>query len=259
MTLTWQEKFKDNQINLQDIKLNKSWRIFLKKEFKKDYFKLIETLFQKCMDQNKCNMLPYPDDIYKAFNCVSVKKTKVVIIGQDPYHGVEVHNNKVIPQAMGLAFSVSDNIKIPSSLNNIYKNMIKFKHLGKTPKSGNLEYLAKQGILLLNTSLTVHKGTPGSHRDIWYEFTDKVITHLSKTKDNLIFVLWGSHALGKKVLIDETKHKVIISSHPSGLSCNKKLKSYPPFMDFNHFFIINKFLKKHKIKRIVYDKDKLAQ
>ena len=129
----------------------------------------------------------------------------------------ELFDNKIIPNAMGLSFSVQYDNPIPSSLKNIYANLNKFGHFydNKIPNHGNLRSWATQGCLMLNTSLTVKQGKPNSQSFYWTNITDNIIEHLSNNKQNLVFVLWGAHALAKKKLIDETKHKIFVSSHPS--------------------------------------------
>ena len=197
--------------------------------------------------------LPEYHRIFYAFDKIKNNNNiypKVVIIGQDCYHGF-LRNMK--PQACGLAFSVEGNGKeIPSSLLNIFKNMIKFNHINSIP-DGNLDYLAEQGVLLLNTSLTVQKHKPNSHSNIWKGFTDDIISYISDNSTSTIFVLWGNHSLMKQKLIDNKKHKLIISSHPSGLSCNKRLKDYPSFVENDHFGKINSYLKESD--KIIFDKD----
>jgi uracil-DNA glycosylase len=130
--------------------------------------------------------------------------------------------------------------------------MIKYKHIEKSPKSGNLEFYAYQGCLFLNTSLTVTHKTPDSHTKIWEEFTNSIIGKLSSEKSNLVFVLWGAQALNKEIMIDSKKHKIIVSSHPSGYSSAKNLRKYPAFDDNDHFGQINEYLEKHKKQKIIW-------
>jgi uracil-DNA glycosylase len=230
--LTWQEYFPE-YINMSEIKNHESY------DFLEDYdFTDINKALNKSYDKN---ILPYPELVYNAFYKTKFDDIKVVILGQEPYFNIK--NN--IPEAMGLSFSVLENIKIPSSLKNIYKNLIDFKHLDKMPNSGNLEKWANQGCLLLNTALTVEESKKNSHSKVWQNYTDLVIKNLSDKKENLIFVLWGQNALNKLDLIDSKNHKIIISSHPSGLSYNKKLGEYNSFKETNHFGKINKYLIKY--------------
>jgi len=185
------------------------------------------------------NIFPYPELVMNCFNYTLPENLKVVILGQDPY----IKRIDQIPQAMGLSFSIPTGMKpFPPSLINIYENLNKFKHLMFKPSNGNLQFWANQGCLLLNTSLTVEENKPGSHTGIWKVFTNQIIESLSNKFDNLIFVLWGTHAYEKINLIDLDKHKVIISSHPSPLSVNGPMMSYPAFKELDHFGKINKML-----------------
>lgn len=252
---TWGEKYPNNKVSLKSkTKVDDTWNELFNKEMKKEYFKELEEYLSKRLEKSdgKANIYPYPDLVFNAFNLTPLNKVKVVIIGQDPYHNCELHNDTRIPQAMGLSFSVPIGIKVPSSLQNIFNNQVKFKHILEKPKDGNLESWAKQGVLMLNTSLTVRHGYPNSHARFWVPFTDQVIKYISTNLDNIIFVLWGAPALNKLKLIDANKHKVIVSSHPSGLSANKGLRQYDSFNEKNHFKEINKYLKKYNKDEIVF-------
>ena len=242
----WNKKYPNYEVDLSKLYIHSSWRKILKNEFEKEYFKKINELLSYCLKKTngEVKIFPYPDNVFSSFNNTPFDKIKVVILGQDPYHNYFNENNKIVPQADGLAFSIPIGMKIPSSLNNIFKNLLKFKHIKKKPKHGNLSLLAMQGVLLLNTSLTVQCNHPNSHSKKWETFTDNIIKYISSKKENIIFVLWGSNALKKKILINENKHKIIISSHPSGLSCNKKLKNYGEFINTDHFKFINSNLNK---------------
>jgi uracil-DNA glycosylase len=144
---------------------------------------------------------------------------------------------------MGLSFSVDDGIKIPPSLINIYNNLLNFKHIDSIPKTGNLKKWAEQGCLLLNASLTVTDGKPNSHAKYWKKFTDDIIKYISDNCTGVVFFLWGGSSLEKISLIDQTKHKISISSHPSPLSIKTPLKSYESFYNTDHFGIANEYLK----------------
>lgn len=244
--LSWKDKFEDNKVNLKNIKYHHSWNDMFKKLFEdKRFSNRIERELSEEMQENENLFIhPKPDFIFNAFILTKFKKTKVVILGQDPYFDHVEYKNKIIPQAMGLSFSVPIKIDIPSSLKNIYKNLKKFNNIQEIPEHGNLESWAEQGVLLLNTSLTVKDGTSNKncHQFLWSWFTNEIIKYISDNKENIVFVLWGSNALEKKELIDESKHKIIISSHPSGLSANKTMKEYPAFNKVDHFGEINKYL-----------------
>lgn len=178
---------------------------------------------------------------------------KVVFIGQDPYFNHEEYQGKYVPQAMGLSFSVPDGIAIPSSLNNIYSNMIKYGHIKKAPITGNLWFWAAQGCLMLNSALTVEDNTKESHLKMWEWFTDYIIQYISQYMDNIVFVLWGGYAYKKINMIDLDKHSTIISSHPSGLSAHKPFQNYPAFMNEDHFGKINTYLKKSGKQKIIWE------
>ena len=180
------------------------------------------------------NKIIYPSKslIFNAFNLCDFEEVKVIILGQDPYHGPD--------QAHGLSFSVRKNIPFPPSLKNIIKELendigVKFQQ-----NDGNLSKWAKQGVFLLNTTLTVEKSKPLSHSKIgWELFTDKVIELLSEKKQNLVFILWGKHAQAKNQLIDNSKHLVISSTHPSPLSAHRGFFGSKPFSQTNKFLLSN--------------------
>jgi uracil-DNA glycosylase len=212
----------------------KSWQEVLGSEFKKDYFKDLEKTLIKTYETDI--VYPAKENIFRALNLTPFDKVKVVILGQDPYHGVG--------QAHGLSFSVNKGVKIPPSLVNIYKEL----HSDLTitsPNHGFLESWAKEGVLLLNNQLTVLEGKPMSHKDIgWDEFTNKIIELLNNHRSNLVFILWGSPAHKKAMSVDEKKHFVIKSVHPSPLS------SYRGFFGSKPFSKANDYLKKQKIAPI---------
>lgn len=193
------------------VQINEAWKKLLNEEFKKDYFgQLIEFVKQE-YDQHTC--YPPGSKVFSAFDHCSIQDVKVVIIGQDPYHGPG--------QANGLCFSVTDGISHPPSLINI------FKEIGENfeqsiPKSGNLERWADQGVFLLNATLTVRAHQAGSHQGKgWEQFTDEVIRIISKECEQVVFMLWGGFAKKKIKLIDQQKHCVLTSGHPSPLSANR--------------------------------------
>lgn len=216
-------------IGAMDVKIEPTWKKVLRDEFEKDYFQKL-TEFVKEEYKTK-TVYPAPSRIFAAFNETPFDKVKVVILGQDPYHGPN--------QANGLSFSVSEGIHSPPSLLNIYKEIQ--TDLGKSiPKSGNLERWAKQGVLLLNATLTVEGGKPGSHQHKgWEEFTDAVIKILNEKKEHLVFILWGSYAQKKGAMIDTTKHLVISSPHPSPFSADRGFFGSRPFSQANAYLIMN--------------------
>jgi uracil-DNA glycosylase len=218
-----------------DVKIEASWKEVLKDEFKKPYFKQIAEHLKTEKSQGKTIYPPGPQ-IFHAFEATPFDELKVVILGQDPYHGPR--------QAHGLSFSVQKGVPPPPSLINIFKEL--HEDVGAPiPNHGHLEKWAKQGVLLLNASLTVRAGEPMSHSKLgWDKFTNTVIEKVSDLKENIVFVLWGRFAQEKKVLIDEKKHYVIKSAHPSPLSDKNG------FFDSRPFSKINDYLVKHGIDPI---------
>ena len=216
--------------------LDSSWTELINQELKKEYFKKL--LFFLKNEYSSQKIHPRKSLIFNAFKLCTLNNLRVIIIGQDPYHG----NN----QAHGLSFSVSKDIKIPPSLLNIFKEIK--NDIGKeVPKSGNLEYLAKQGVLLLNSVLTVRHGKPGSHRNKgWELFSVSVIKYISLNSKNCVFILWGLYAQKKEKLIDKRKHLVLCSSHPSPFS------AYSGFFNNNHFSKCNNYLKLHNKQKIIW-------
>jgi len=214
--------------------LEPSWKTALAEESSKPYF---TTLVQAVSRAYKTGLVYPPAElIFNAFNLCPFTTVRVVILGQDPYHGEG--------QAQGLSFSVPEEIKNPPSLRNIFKELE--SDLGLTPKnSGNLEAWAKQGVLLLNATLTVLPGQPGSHQGLgWETFTDSVIAKVSNEKEHVVFILWGKFAEAKKSLIDETKHLIIISPHPSPFS------AHTGFFGSRPFSRTNEYLRKHNLDPI---------
>ena len=211
----------------QTIQLHTTWLNHLQDEFQKDY---MINLKQKLLNLKKKKIVFYPkgDLIFNAFNLTPIDKVKVVILGQDPYHGPN--------QAHGLCFSVRPPIKPPPSLINIFKELE--DDIGKkiNYQNGNLEDWAKQGVFLLNTTLTVEKSKPLSHQNFgWAIFTDKVISIINKNLENIVFILWGSFAQSKKDLIDSNKHLILTAPHPSPLSAHRGFFGSKPFSKTNDF------------------------
>lgn len=194
-----------------NVAIHESWKNYLQTEFDKPYFKDLTQFVDNQYKTETC--FPPENLIFNAFNTCTLKALKVVIIGQDPYHNYN--------QANGLSFSVNNGVKHPPSLVNIFKEIE--TDLGKPyPSSGNLEPWAKQGVFLLNATLTVRAHEAGSHQNKgWETFTDAVIKTISKQKENVVFLLWGGFAKKKAKLIDGTKHHILTSGHPSPLSANR--------------------------------------
>src|SRR5579871_963203 len=218
-----------------DVKIDPSWKEALKQEFSKPYFLQIVTFLKTEKLAGKTIYPPGPL-IFNAFNTTPFEKVKVVILGQDPYHGPG--------QAHGLSFSIPNGIAQPPSLINIFKELN--SDIGMpVPSNGNLIHWAEQGVLLLNASLTVRANEPMSHAKIgWAEFTDSVISKISEHRKNVVFLLWGKFAQEKQILIDETKHLILKAAHPSPFSADKG------FFGCRHFSKANNYLTKNGIDPI---------
>ncbi len=209
-----------------DVKIEQSWKEILNEEFDKPYFKELSAFVKN--EYQTQQIFPPRKEIFNAFNLCPFNNVKVVIIGQDPYHGPD--------QAHGLCFSVKGGIKFPPSLRNIFKE-INGDIAAPIPQSGDLTSWAKQGVLLLNATLTVRAHMAGSHQKKgWETFTDAVIKVLSEKKENVVFLLWGAHAQRKGEVIDATKHLVLQSVHPSPLSASRG------FFGNHHFSKTNEYL-----------------
>lgn len=272
----WNKFFNKEKITIADFDIHESWKPIFNK-----YEKEINDTLNKVY-HTKENIYPMPDKIFNAFNKTPLDNVKVILLGQDPYHNViaSYKNNKdkknkkaekneedekdndswnnifdKIPQAMGLSFSVNDGVKIPSSLTNIYKNMLVNNIIKEYPTSGDLTYLSEQGILLINSSLTVEHNKPGSHMKLWKPIINKILKEIcnncnEKLKKNIsakiAFIVLGKFAyeMCKELFVNE-KIIFLISSHPSGLSYTKRLngigKVYQSFEESNHFGFIKKY------------------
>lgn len=216
------------------VKIEESWEKVLQTEFDKPYFKDLTDFVRS--EYATATIYPPASLIFNAFNLCPFSKVKVVIIGQDPYHGPG--------QAHGLCFSVNDGVQFPPSLQNIFKE-IKSDLDIPIPTSGNLTRWAEQGVLLLNATLTVRAHSAGSHQKKgWETFTDSVIRILAEQKENLVFILWGAYAQKKGAFIDNNRHLILSSAHPSPLS------AYNGFFGNHHFSLTNEWLQKHGIDTI---------
>ena len=216
--------------------LHREWISIFEKEFSKKYFQKINSEVKNCSsDELLC---PKKENIFKAFEKTKFTDLKIVILGQDPYHGND--------QANGLAFAVNENQKTPPSLRNIFKEIKNdLNHHPQTKK--NLESWANQGVLLLNSSLTVKLGTANSHCNLgWDLFTNNILKEISLSKNKVVFILWGNSAQKKEVLIDFKKHLILKAPHPSPLS------AYRGFFGCKHFSKANEFLKSNHLKEIIW-------
>mgnify|MGYP003301620142 CR=1 FL=1 len=216
------------------ITLNNEWDILLKEEFKKDYYQSLRQFLKEEYSTKK--IYPHMNDIFNALKYTSYSDVKAVILGQDPYHGEG--------QAHGLCFSVLKGVTPPPSLKNIYKEIKSDLGIDQ-PSHGELTSWAKQGVLLLNATLTVREATPNSHKGKgWEIFTDKIIELLNEREKPMVFILWGGNARAKKALITNPAHKILEAAHPSPLS------AYNGFFGCRHFSETNRFLAQNNIEPI---------
>lgn len=216
------------------IRMEPSWKNALAEEFEKSYFKELSRFVRE--EYLKRKIYPHPKDVFRAFDLCPFDRVKVVILGQDPYHGVR--------QANGLCFAVQEEIALPPSLQNIFKEIE--VDLGIVPEqSGDLSRWARQGVLLLNATLTVRANTPGSHQNKgWEEFTNAIIARLSNEREHLVFMLWGNYAKNKGLIINRKKHLVLEAAHPSPFSAGNG------FFGSRHFSKANQYLKEHGLEEI---------
>ncbi len=220
------------------VHLNNDWDSLLCEEFQKDYYISLRGFLKS--EYSTKRIYPPMNDIYNALRYTSYEDTKVVILGQDPYHGYG--------QAHGLCFSVMPGVKFPPSLQNIFKEL-NLEYGISAPKTGELTGWAKQGVLLLNTTLTVREGQPQSHKGQgWEILTDKIISLLNEKNTPVVFMLWGGNARAKKALITNPSHLVLECAHPSPLS------AYNGFFGCNHFITANRFLEEHGLPTIDFSK-----
>ena len=217
-------------------KIPLDWKFILEKEIKKKYF--VSIIKEISVSYQKKILEPSPEKIFKAFEITNFNDLKIVILGQDPYHGTN--------QANGLSFAVEKELKTPPSLKNIFIEV--FEDTKEKPKaSKNLEFWANQGVLLLNSSLTVNQGLANSHNKIgWHLFTNKVLEEISNHKKNIVFFLWGKNAQEKRKFINHSKHLVLYTSHPSPLSV------YKGFKGCKHFSKANEYLLKNNLNKIIW-------
>jgi len=224
-------------MTIAPIRIEPSWKAALQEEFEKPYFKELSRFVRE--EYVKCKIYPHPKDVFRAFDLCPFERVGVVILGQDPYHGMK--------QANGLCFAVHEGIAIPPSLQNIFKEIE--DDLGITPEqNGDLSRWAKQGVLLLNATLTVRANIPGSHQNKgWEEFTDAAIRKLSDERERLVFMLWGNYAKNKGAVIDRAKHLVLEAAHPSPFSAASG------FFGCRHFSKANRYLKEHGLEEIKWN------
>ncbi len=221
----------------KEVTIEESWKEKLKDFFETETFNTLISFIKDEYLSKK--VFPAPRNLFKAFSLTPFPKVKVVILGQDPYHGDG--------QANGLSFSVPEGVPVPPSLKNIYKEVESDLGIKKDFSNGDLEQWASQGVLLLNAVLTVVASTPASHKGKgWEEFTDTVIKKISDEGEHVVFMLWGNFARGKRGLIDTTKHLVLEAPHPSPFSVHSG------FFGCKHFSRCNEYLRKHEKEEIVW-------
>lgn len=219
------------------VKIAESWRAVLADEFEKPYFQKLTAWVRG--EYATTTVYPLGSQIFHAFDACPFEEVKVVILGQDPYHGKN--------QAHGLAFSVNEGVRTPPSLHNIFKELQDDIPGTPAPSNGNLDRWASQGVLLLNATLTVRAATPGSHQKKgWEEFTDAVIRKVSEGRPHVVFILWGAYAQKKEELIDARKHLILKAAHPSPYSADRGFFGSKPFSQ------TNAWLEKHAEKPIVW-------
>ena len=232
------QNISDKISSMTHIKIETSWEKALAPEIEKEYWHKLTTFVKTEIKTGK-EVFPHPENIFTAYNLCPFEKTNVVILGQDPYHSMSTVEGKNVPTAHGLCFSVVKGAKQPPSLKNIFKELKSEYPDFKIPTHGNLEHWAKQGVLLLNATLTVRAHEPMSHsKQGWEKFTDATIRKISNEKENIIFILWGKHARAKKELINTSKHTILEAAHPSPFSAHNG------FLGCNHFKKTNEILKK---------------
>jgi uracil-DNA glycosylase len=225
---------------MSQLKLENSWKQRIESELQKDYMQKLKSFLKTQYDSRK-QIFPKGEQYFAALNLTPFEKVKVVIIGQDPYHGPG--------QAHGLSFSVQEGVRFPPSLQNIFKELETDLGINK-PKSGNLQKWAEQGVLLLNAVLTVEEGKAASHQGKgWEQFTDRIIHALNEEREHLVFILWGSYAQKKGAFIDRNKHLVLESVHPSPLSSHRGFFGSKPFSK------ANAYLKAHNLTPIDWSLD----
>ncbi|XWV25309.1 putative uracil-DNA glycosylase [Tupanvirus deep ocean] len=266
---TWNQCFPDKKIVLRSLVFNPAWNDFFNMVERKPYFKKMQSILSDCLAKSNETMLPHAELVFNAFNVLSPKDIRVVIIGQDPYPGANKINGKLIPQATGFCFSAPLNYPTPDSLKNIYENMHMFGHIQNKPTSGCLSAWVLQGCFMINASLTTLYTKKNVHKNVWKNFTDDLLSYINKNYEKIVFLVWGKDAHLLCKYIDPYKHHIITSSHPSPLAYNKtfggysygilknerdrKDVTYPPFQTTDHFGRVNSYLKSIGKREIIWD------
>lgn len=265
----WIECFPDRKVSLRSLIFNRAWDEFFDMVESKPYFKGMERILSDHLVKSKLDIVPNAELVFNSFNILSPKQISVVIIGQDPYHGIHKINNKLIPQGMGFSFSVPLNYPKPPSLANIYQNLLTFNHIKKIPDGGCLGNWVLQGCFMINASLTTFHTKQNVHVELWKNFTNDLIEYINTKCENIVFVAWGAFAHKLCININIERHCIITSSHPSPYSADKTMNglaygmvkneadrkrvTYSSFKSVDFFSRINAYLLSVKKKEILWD------
>lgn len=266
---TWNQCFPNKKVILRSLIFNPAWYDFFDIIQNKPYYKKMEKILSDLLEKDNETILPYAELVFNAFNILSPKKIRVVIIGQDPYPGAEKISGKMIPQATGFCFSTPLNYPKPSSLRNIYNNLLTYGHVNKIPEWGCLSMWVVQGCFMINATLTTFYKKICVHKNIWKSFTDDLLSYIDEKCKNVVFLVWGKEAHMMCKYIDPYKHHIITSSHPSPLACDKtfngysygslknerdrKEVTYQSFSSIDHFGRVNNYLKTIGQKEIIWN------
>jgi len=265
---TWRDAFPDKVVSLRSLMFNPGWNDFFDGIKYKPYYNQMEKILSSYLDRDDV-ILPHAELVFNAFNVLSPKDIRVIIIGQDPYPGANRIKDKLIPQAIGFSFSTLKNYPKPESLNNIYQNLLQFNHIDKIPDTGCLSGWVAQGCFMINAALTTFYSKKNVHRDLWKSFTNDLISYLNLRCENLVFLVWGKDAHYICKYVDPRRHQLITSSHPSPLAFHKgfngfsygvlknesdrKEQAYPAFRYTDHFGRANTYLKSVGKRAILWD------
>ena len=257
----WSECFPNNKVYLKPLITGKSWFEFFDSISSKNFFREIEIYLSSCLKEEQ-KVVPYPELVFNAFNVLPLDKVRVVFLGQDPYINSMTVDNKCIPQATGFSFSVPSGYPKPPSLSNINKNLVDFSHITKISESGCLISWIMQGCLMVNSAFTTIMGESAAHQRIWAPFAQALISYLNTKCKNLVFVAWGKKAYELCQDVDQDKHCLIVSSHPSGYSYQQPMSAFSikkrtqlnfdAFVSVDHFGRINRYLESKKKAKIYW-------
>lgn len=265
---SWTDCFPDKKINLRSLIFNPSWYDFFDIVEKKPYYQKIEKILSESLGKKNL-ILPHAELVFNSLNILSPERISIVIIGQDPYPGGDQINGKFVPHACGFSFSVPMHSPKPSSLGNIYKNLLHYKHIRKIPESGCLSPLVMQGCFMINATLTTIHMKKNEHENVWRQFTDDLVEYINRKCNNIVWLVWGKFAHCKCKSVNPDVHHIVTSSHPSPLAYDKtfsgqtygdfknerdrKHVTYQPFRDTDHFGKANAYLKSVGKQEILWD------